>query len=192
MTPSQQKVHDDILYEFSQERQMLSDQINVCEPLALQLRKPAARRLANNTGLVLLEVICYLLFAAGIAVIFLVDDIYPFTVLNRLRYEDSARSVVSAESAKNLYWLVIFLCVGAGILFLIIARLIRRIRLKNGILSTAGRDIKTVVAAMLNRKAVLEALAQRHQLNLEPTKLEVRDINDIANPGYDPEESVEA
>lgn len=177
-----------MLYEFSQERQMLSDQINLCEPLALQLRKPAARRLASATGLILLEAICYLLFAAGFAAIFLVDEIYPLTLLNKLRYDQTARSIMSTDSASHLYWLVMCLCIGAGILFLIIARLIRRIRLKDAILSTAGRDIKTVVAAMLHRKAALEAVAQRHHLSLEPSKLEVRDVNEVENPGYDPDD----
>lgn len=192
MTPAQQKLHDDILYEFNQERQMLSDQIHICEPLALSLRKPAARRLASATGLVLLEVLCYLLFAGGIAMLFLVDEIYPLTLLNRLRYDQAARSVLTYNNATNLYWLVMCLCMGIGILFLIIGRLIRRVRLKNAILSLAGRDIKTVVATMLNRKAALEAVAERHQLALEPARLEIRDVdvNDIANPGYDAEEAL--
>lgn len=176
-----------MLYEFSREREMLADQIQICEPLALQLRKPAARRLASATALVLLEVICYLLFAGSLSLLFLVDEIYPFSLLNKLRYDPAARSVLSQGSAVNLYWLVMGLCIVIGILFLIIARLIRRVRLKNAILSTAGRDIKTVVATMLNRKAALEAVAQRHQLSLSPSRMEVRDVdvNEIANPGYE-------
>ena len=186
MTPSQQKLQDDILYEFSQERQALTEQINVCEPLAISLRKPAARRLASATGLVLLEVICYLLFLGSLAQVFLVDKIYPLYLLNRLRYDERAREVITFNNASNLYWLVVCLMLGVGILFLILGRLLRRVRLKNAILSTAGRDIKTVVASLLNRKAALEAVAQRHHLALEPARLEVRDVdvNDIENPGY--------
>lgn len=186
MTPSQQKLHDDLLYEFSRERQTLSEQISVCEPLALSLRKPAAQRLASATGLVLLEIICYLAFVGAIAAIFLTDRIYPLYLLNRLRYDERAREVLTFNNATHLYWLVVCLLLGVGLLFLITARLLHRVRLKNAILSTAGRDIKTVVAALLNRKAALEAVAQRHQLSLEPARMEVRDvdINDIKNPGY--------
>ncbi len=157
---------DDLLHEFREERIMISEQIELLDPLATTLRKPAAQRLLSSGTLILTEVICYILSLGGIAFMAVMHKIYPFRVLGNIFYNSEIRNSVGAPNLLYLtlgvYGLVVL---GVGFVFLI-GRMAREIRLKNEILHMAGKDIKTIVGQHLERKAALDTIEQRHMLGM--------------------------
>jgi hypothetical protein len=73
-----------------------------------------------------------------------------------------------------------------ALLFYVMARIIRRIRLKNDVLDLAGRNIKELMGQHLQRKAAIDAIEQRHFLELPQYEdgIKVNNVNSIPNPGY--------
>lgn len=157
---------EDLLQEFREERIMINEQIELLDPLATSLRKPAAQRLLSSGTLIIAEFSCYVVCLGGVACIALMHKIYPFSLLNSIFYNSEIRNRVGNI---NLLYLIIAVygiaAVGVSLLF-IIARMAREIRLKNDILNLAGKDVKTIVGQHLARKAVMDTIEQRHMLGL--------------------------
>ncbi|MBS1645484.1 MAG: hypothetical protein JST36_10640 [Bacteroidetes bacterium] len=177
---SDPKLQDTLLEEFRQSKKMVHDQIALFEPLASSMRKPAAQRLAQNGLLFVEESLCWLLVLACIAVGIFLNKLYPFYVL----FELSATKAGDAVGHQNIQMLrlAIYALIGlCGILFLIQARSLRKIRKKNTILSLAGKDIKTIIGQLLQRKAAIEVIEQKYFDELPSSE----PINQIPNPDYD-------
>lgn len=174
---------EDLLRDFKDQKDMIYQQIELIDPLGTRLRQPAAVRLVSKGGLITAEVLCYLLALGGIAFAVFIQKIYPFYILAEIRTD---------KSYSNLGWqnieyfnLAIYGLVGVStILFYIIARCMRQIRLKNDILHFAGKQMKEMVAQHLKRKAAIEIIEQRHFVELPPLRYEVGDVNEVPNPGY--------
>ena len=183
-----QTLQSDLLHEFHENRRMLDDQIAALDPLGVQLRRPGVARVANATGLVALELLCYAGCLGAILCVVFMNQLYPLYLATHLRDAAVAAPAISHAQAEHLVWLIIGLLIGVGLLLLILGRYIRRLRLKNAVLSVAGRDVKAIVGQQLQRRAALNALAQRHHLDpigsLSDSPNNSRDINDIANPAY--------
>lgn len=193
---------DDLLREFREERIMINEQIEILDPLATSLRKPAAQRLLSSSTLILTEFICYVVTLSGIAFISLLHKIYPFSLLSDVFYNSEIRNKIGAPNLLYLILGIYGIAAVAVILFFIVGRTAREIRMKNDILNIAGRDIKTIVGQHLERKAALETIEQRHLLGLsevgQPEKngtVEVPStpfratgvnspLNEIRNPGF--------
>lgn len=176
------RLQDDLLHEFREEQRMIQSQIDEFQPLAMSLRKPAAQRLASSSLILLGELLCWLLFLAAIVACIFLNRLYPFNLL----FELDSPGVIPQFAAHDVQ--LLRLCVYGslalcGISFLLLARSLARIRLKNSILNMAGGRIKTLVGQHLERKAAINAVAQRHFGEL-PT-LDSPDLNTIPNPGYD-------
>jgi hypothetical protein len=194
---------DDLLAEFREERILIKEQMELLDPLATSLRKPAAQRLLSSGTLIITEASCYILSLGGLAFIGFLHRIYPFTVLNDLFYNSETR--VRIGSTNLLYFI---LCVyglaliGVALVF-ILGRMAREMRLKNDILHQAARDIKTIMGQHLERKAVMDTIEQRHMLGLsgvsmpaakDPTQAPSANsyrmntnrsgVNEIPNPGF--------
>ena len=178
---------DDLLKEFREERLMINDQIELLDPLATSLRRPAAQRLLSSSTLILTEFSCYILSLGGVAFIALMHKIYPFNSLGELFYNSSVRNMVGATNMLYLI-LAVYGLASIGVIFLfIIGRMAREIRLKNDILNMAGKDIKTIVGQHLERKAALDTIEQRHLLGMSgvsPTMTIRSSVNEVVNPGY--------
>lgn len=181
------RLQDDLLQEFRAEHQFVSEQIDLFDPLATSLRQPVARRLLSKGMLIFLELFCYLAALAGIAFIFLLDKLHPFYLVPKLsveRYRQQLGPVLVQH-----FTIAFYAVTGVSVLLLyIIARMIRRVRLKNDILQMAGKNIKTLVGDLLRRKAALEAIEQRHftELPVIPAARPASPgINSIPNPGFD-------
>jgi hypothetical protein len=195
---------DDLLEEFREERIMIKEQIELLDPLATSLRKPAAQRLLSSGTLIISEISCYIISLGGIAFIGLLHRIYPFTVLNDVFYNSQIRA---KTGTTNLLYLIIAIygLVLAGItMMFILGRMAREIRLKNDILNQAGKDIKIIVGQHLERKASMDTIEQRHMLGMsgvshQPSKDSANplqtptaafrlsglgSVNDIPNPGF--------
>ena len=178
------KLQEDLLNDFKEQKQILIEQIEIFDPLATSLRRPAAQRLASKTGLIILEIISYLLAMGALAFAVVMNLVYPFNMLTNVRFLHSASELKALQDAE--YFSIAVHCMAAftGILFFIIARMTRRIRLKNNILSLAGKNMKTLVGQHLKRKAAMEAVEQRHLLDL-PSYAGDYSVNAIPNPAYD-------
>jgi hypothetical protein len=176
-------LNDDLLRDFKEQKEMIYQQIELFDPLGTQLRQPAAVRLVSKGALITAEIICYLLAAGSIAFAVFMNRIYPFYILSEIRTD---------KSYSNLGWqnieyfnLAIYGLVGIStILFYLIGRCMRQIRLKNDILHVAGKNMKELVAQHLKRKAAIEIIEQRHFVELPPLPYEVADVNKVPNPGY--------
>jgi len=186
---------DDLLQEFREERKMINVQVEALDPLATSLRKPAAQRIISNGGLIGLEILCYLLSLGSIVFIAFMNKIYPFYILADLMYKPQYSNGIGFNNILYLNIAVYGMVAVMAILFYIIGLTLRRIRQKNSILQMAGNNIKTVVGQILTRKAAIEAVEQRHfidlpdlQLNLNssvevPTPVKPK-VNEVLNPGF--------
>jgi len=177
---------DDLLQEFREERTMINEQIELLDPLATSLRRPAAQRLISASTLVLVELVCYVVSVGGIAFVAFMHRIYPFSLLSQIFYNVQDRNHIGSLNVTYLTLAVYGIAIFCAILVFLIARMAREIRLKNEILYVAGKNIKTIVGQHLNRKALMDTIEQRHYLGApsitEPTKVKV---NEVLNPGYD-------
>jgi len=192
-------LRDDLLQEFRAARKMINMQVEELDPLATSLRKPAAQRILSSGGLLILEILCYLLGAGAIAFMVFMKKIYPFYLLSDLTYDQASRSHYGLINIAYLnvavYGLVVFIC----ILLYALGISLRRIRQKNNILHMAGSTIKNVVGQILNRKASIEAIEQRHFIDLPELHSNFATgsiegvgkakTHEIPNPGFDGEDA---
>ncbi len=155
---------DDLLREFREERTMINEQLELLDPLATSLRKPAAQRLLSSGTLIITEMSCYIVSLGGIAFIAFMHRIYPFKAMSTLFYNAAARNSIGTENLTYLILAVYGIAAIGVLLMFIIGRMAREIRLKNDILNLAGKDIKMIVGQHLERKAALETIEQRHLL----------------------------
>lgn len=172
------KLQEDLLKEFNEEKTLISNQLNLLDPLAVSLRKPIATRLLNNLILIALEIVTWLFFLATIAFAIIRDKVYPFYILNRMR-SNPEKHGFSDRDLNNLYNSVLVFSIIIALLLFVIARNLARLRKKNKILQMAGKTIKVVVGEHLKRKATLNALEQRHFGILDSEILGAEIKNDI-------------
>lgn len=181
------KLHDDLLYEFKEHKTLIYSQLEVFDPMGTQLSKPAAQRLVNKGILIVSEILCYLLALGVIAFAFFMNKIYPFYILSELQHKDDY--VKLGWMNVRMFTLAIYGMIGIiALLLYFLGTALRQIRLKNDILSFAGKHIKTLVSQHLKRKASIDAIEQRHFLELpdfQPEGVSSVKVNDVPNPGYD-------
>lgn len=179
------RLQDDLLKDFKEQKKMIYEQVELLDPLGTSLRKPAAQRLVSKGFLVFAEIICYLLAIGIITFLFFKDKIYPFYLLADLRFKPEYQKMgwINIQALNFAVYGIVAL---VAVLFYGLARTARIIRLKNDILNVAGKNIKEIVGQHLNRKAAIDAIEQRHFLELPNTHLEegVVRVNEVPNPGY--------
>lgn len=186
---------DDLLQEFREECIMIREQMEILDPLGTSLRKPAAQRLISTSTLIITEILCYGLFAGGVALMVMMPSIYPFSVGNTLYHNAEVANKLGGTINVNNFLLAGYGITGiAVVLFIVIARMARTIRLKNEILHQAGKDIKEIIGMHLERKAAIDTMEQRHMLNVSgislPAEKKKVNVNDVSNPGYDEDEEI--
>ncbi len=183
---------DDLLQEFREERIMINDQIELLDPLATSLRRPAAQRLLSSGTLIISEISCYIISLGGLAFLGFMHMIYPFSIMSELFYNSAIRN--NAGSLNLIYFTlgVYGITAISVVLVFIIGRMAREIRLKNDILHVAAKDIKTIIGQHLERKAAHDTIEQRHMLGLSgismptPTPVQKVQVHEVRNPGYEP------
>ena len=182
------RLQDDLLKDFREQKEMIYEQVKLLDPLATSLRKPAAQRLINKGALIFTEILCYLISIGIIAFLFFLDKVYPFYVLTDIRNKSEFRTLgwMNIQGFSIAIYATIAL---VAFLFYLLARSARAIRLKNNILNLAGKNIKQITGQHLKRKAAIDAIEQRHFLELPNEHLEEGvQLNDVPNPGYDDNE----
>src|ERR1700761_8859615 len=95
---------DDLLQEFREERIMINEQIELLDPLATSLRRPAAQRLLSTGTLIITEFSCYIVSLGGIAFIAFMHRIYPFSLLKEVFYTSEFRNRIGNT---NLIYLIL-------------------------------------------------------------------------------------
>ena len=181
------RLQDDLLHEFREEKEAIRSQIELLEPLAASLRKPAAQRLAGKGLILFTELLCWTLFLAAILTCIFLNKLYPFYLLFELSRPEYGRDF-SMHDVQMLHWSVYALIILAGLLFVFLAQSLARIRKKNDVLHLASSRIKTVIKQLQTRKASIDVLEQKHFNELPPAI--TKDVNEVANPGYDPDEGL--
>jgi hypothetical protein len=157
---------EDLIRDFLDQKKSINEQLLLIDPMAASLRKPAAKRLFHNGIIILLEIIFWLLFLGCIALIFLMDRVTPFHVLNQLMHDSDIKSHYNTADLHLLHWAIVGLIAVIGVLFFLITRMLAAIRMKNTVLHIAGRNMKALVEQMLHRKAVINSFEQRYEVEL--------------------------
>ena len=183
------RLQDDLIREFRAEQAFTTAQLNVFDPLATQLRQPAARRLLSAGLLLLVEVFFYLLALGGIAIFIFRSQLYPFYLLQRFQRPEF-ETLIGRGNVANLEILVWCLLGGIVLLCFWVARAVRKIRLKNAVLARTGGVVKGFVGELLQRRAAMTTIEQRHYevLPMVHTQSSIADnqgVNAVPNPGYD-------
>ena len=180
------RLQEDLLQELGEQKKTIQKQLEIFEPLAGQLRKPAAHRLFSKGTLVILEIICYVLAAGAVAVAILADKIYPLSVWGDVRHNTVYVEELGMVNVQS-YTIALYSILGLlAILFVIVARTLNSIRRKNDIINAVGKDIKILVGQHLERKASIHAIESRHFMDTKVADEAGRqNVTNIPNPGYD-------
>lgn len=177
---------DDLLAEFREERVMINDQLEMLDPLATSLRRPAAQRLLSSGTLIITEFSCYTISLGGVAFAALLHRIYPFSLLNKIFYTPELRSKIGGPNLTLLIAATYALAAIGVLCVFVIGRMAREIRLKNDILHQAGKDIKVMVGQHLERKAAIDTIEQRHMLGMSEVKVPAAKVKatEVVNAAY--------
>lgn len=157
---------DDLLAEFREERAMINEQMELLDPMATALRKPAAQKLISSSTLIITEVACYIFSMAGIAFLPFMHRVFPFNILTSIFYNTELRHKLGGPNLSILIGAVYVLVGILAIVVFVIGRMAREMRLKNEILCVAARDVKLIVGQHLERKAAISSIEQRHMLGM--------------------------
>ena len=180
---SANRLNDDLIQDFKEQKELITAQIKIFEPIAASLSKPAAVRLAKQGTLIIFEILCYLLFIGTIAVAIMINIVYPFYILKDLSSNSEIVNRVGVENVLYFNFAIYGLIILVGLLFLVIGINMSSIRRKNKILSVAGKNLKILVGQHLKRKAAIDAIEQRHFMELPGMQAGQR-VNEVPNPGY--------
>ena len=183
-TMAMNRLNDDLLQNFKQQKELINEQIKIFEPIAESLSKPAAVHLLGQGTLIFLEIICYALFAGSVAFAFMLNMIYPFYILKDLSNNAGFVTQAGVENVLYFNFAIYGFIILIAILFLIIGFNLSSIRRKNKILSVAGKNLKTLVGQHLRTKASIDTIEQRHFMELPVVQVHQR-VNEVPNPGYE-------
>ncbi len=161
------RLQDDLLQEFRAERDLVNEQLDLLDPLAVLLLKPIATRILHKGVIILLEIIAWL--CSIIMIVFCVfrDKIYPFHILARMRIKGTEYGFTNTD-VQELYWSLTLFAIVIALLFVVVARILAKLRQKNSIIQMASGRIKTIVGQDLKRKAAISTIEQRHFDILQP------------------------
>ena len=176
-------LYQDLVHDFKLQKKLIDEQINTFEPLTASLRKPGAQRLLNKGALILFEILFYLIAIAVVALAVMMKHVVPFYLLEVFKIK-AVENGLSQADVNSLFWAVTGLLALIGVLFFYAARLLRKIRLKNTVIHTVNKHIKSLLSQHMQRKAAIDAIEKRHFTELPSIDSGRDDINDIPNPGY--------
>ncbi len=159
-------LQQDLIRDFQEQKKTVNEQVALIDPMATSLRKPAAKRLFNAGLIVFMEIVAWLLLLGCIAFTIFADKLYPFYYLSQMAHDTALGDRYKAHDLNLLYWCIKGIGIFAALLFLIIARMLGTIRLKNSILHVAGRNMKLLVEQLLKRKAAMETMEQKYPIEL--------------------------
>lgn len=152
-------LNDDLLRDFKDQKEMIYQQVKLFDPMATRLRLPAAQKNISKPALITAEVLSYLLAAGAASGIFLMNRLQGIYIADELRKDPHG---FHPQQSQYLYWGVCGMMGAIALLLLVVARCMRRIRLKNEILSFARLQTTEIAGELLKRKACIDTIEQRH------------------------------
>jgi hypothetical protein len=152
-------LNDDLLRDFKDQKEMIYQQVKLFDPMATQLRRPAAQKILSKSMLITSEVLCYVLAAGAASGIFLTERIQGIYIVDELRKDPHG---FNSQQSQYLYYGVCGMMGAIALLLFIIGRCMRSIRLKNDILTFARVQTTAIAGEMLKRKACIDTIEQRH------------------------------
>ncbi|MBC7553976.1 MAG: hypothetical protein H7257_08355, partial [Taibaiella sp.] len=105
-------LNDDLLQSFREEYALVNDQLAILDPLCASLNISAAKRILNNTILILAEFTCYGLFVGGIVLMFMARHLYPLSLIDTIYQSNEITYKLGAPNINS------FVIAGYGILLL--------------------------------------------------------------------------
>ncbi len=165
------RLHEDLIKDFQDQKRSIKAQIDLIDPLASTLHKPAYRRFLNSGLSVFLEILLWIAAAGLILYAIFYARLPPFYMLKRLITLGMNQSDFTDLELNSLAWSVQGLIILIAVLLVIISRMLARIRAKNAMLHLSAKNMKQLVEAQLKRKSAIESIEQRYIAEL-PTDQE--------------------
>lgn len=161
-----ENLYKEFIKNFQEEKKVNEEQISLLDPLAVSMKSNAIRRMFQNWLLILLEIVTWLAVVFCIALIILMDKVYPLSVISKLYKSNEMPLSLQYHDLKGMYWAVCGLIVLLGILFVVIARMISSIRRKNKVLAIAAKNMKKVAEQLLRKRSQFETMQLKFPLEI--------------------------
>jgi hypothetical protein len=159
-------LQEELIKDFQEQKKSIAEQLEIINPMATSLRKPAAQRILNSSLIVAMEVLVWLLVLGVVAFVIFIDKLFPFYLMDQLVYDAEALGKYKQTDLKSLYWGIKGLAIIISVLLIVIGRMLSKIRIKNSILNLTGKSMKQWAEQLLKRKANMETLNQRFSIDL--------------------------
>lgn len=161
----------DLIQDFQQQKSDLNGQIQLIDPIATSIRKPAATRLLNDSLLIIGEYLMYILSLGFFALTIFTNKVM---ILNTWFQVSEIGEVQDRIPEDDLLW---FEVAYKGLFFLLalcfiwIGRMLSKFRHKNSVLQLAAKDMNTLVEGLFKRKIEIEQLENKYD-NILPISAE--------------------
>lgn len=174
------RLQEDLLNDFTSQKQTVAEEAELYDSLGRALGTTAAQKLADNSWLICMEILFYLAASGALTLTIVMNRLYPFADLVNVRYIRSAEELLLLKESEYFSIAVHGMSALMTILFYAMARMTRKIRLKNRALAVADRNTKALMGLHLRRKASIQGLWQRHfsELPLYEAAANVTLVND--------------
>lgn len=162
MNMPQTELLKNLISDFQKQKKETQIQIQLIDPIATSIRRPAANRLLNKSMLIVGEILMYALFVLFLGFTFLANHIPFFDTWDKVTHLTEVKDSVIEN---DLLWFEIiykgsFLLL--SLLFLWIGRMLSNFRKKNDVLQLAAKNMNTIVEKLLNRKVEIEQLEHEY------------------------------
>ncbi len=157
-----ENLYKEFIKNFQEEKKVNEEQISLLDPLAVSMKSNAIRRMFQNWSLILLEIASWLAAVMCVALIVLMDKVYPLSVLHKIFKSNDMPIAFQYQDLKGMYWAVCGLIALLCVLFIVIARMISTIRRKNKVLAIAAKNMKQVAEQLLRKRSQNEAMQLKY------------------------------
>lgn len=163
------RLHEDLLKDLAEQKQSLKEQINLIDPLASSIHRPAFKRYIQSGFSVFIEIILWIIALGLVVYAIFYNRLPPFYNLKKIFLIAKNNNAVSDYENNVISWSIQGLIIIIAILLVIISRMMAKMREKNNILQLSAKNMKQLVELQLRRRASLETLEQRYEAELPTT-----------------------
>jgi len=152
----------DLIKDFQSQKQALKTQMELVDPMAAAMHKPAAHRFIQAGFLLFLELFMWVLVVACFAVLVFGDKLYPFYYLSQIVHDNGLYSRYPQQDLSTLSWTIKGIIVFSGLLCFWIGRMLAKIRHKNHYISLSGKNLKLLMEQYFRRRTEIENLENKY------------------------------
>lgn len=172
---STSRLHEDLLKDLIEEKKSIKEQIDLVDPLASSIHRPAYKRYIQSGFSVFLEIILWIIALGLIVFAFFYNKVFPFEKLKKIfdiginnEWIGNGKNV-TIQDTNAISWTIQALIIITAILLIIISRMLSNVRHKNNLLHLSAKNMKQLVELQLRRRAAIETLEQRYAAELPTT-----------------------